>query len=394
MKASSKLRNLPFLLVLVLLAHGAMAANTEWDIHEEEGRDYVTLQNISDFYGFDADVPAVSQVSPISSNTPLTRKITLSKGLKGLEVTTNSRVVVLNGAKHWMAFPALIRDDQVLISRLDLVKTIEPALRPQSVSGYPKVKTVVLDAGHGGHDKGAHSPYGYEKNFALDVAKRVKGLLEKRGFNVVMTRETDEFIPLHTRAKIANKYPDAIFVSIHFNSSLENRLASGFEVFSCTPRGGPSTADEQLRRRDFANENGNANDIVSAVLANSIHHAAIGQIPVMDRGVKDARFAVLRLTKIPAVLFEGGFVSNTVEAKKIASPAWRQQLASAIATGIGEFKQVADTRTPPRLVAEYRQENGPRVTLRDRSPTVITSADASGKTGTSAEPTVTLPVSK
>lgn len=378
---------------LAILANKAVAETINWDIHKESGRDYVTLQNVSDFYGFKTSVPAVSKITPISSNTPLTRRFVLSKGPFSLDVTTNSRVIVVNGVKNWMAFPALIKDDKILISRLDLAKTIEPALRPQAVSGYPKVKTVVLDAGHGGHDKGAQSPYGYEKNFALDVARRTRKLLEEKGFKVVMTRDSDEFIPLHTRAQIANKYPDAIFVSIHFNSSLQNRLANGFEVFSCTPRGGPSTNDEQLRRRDLAKENGNENDTVSAVLASAIHHAAIGQIPVTDRGVKDARFAVLRLTKIPAVLFEGGFVSNAMEAKQIASATWRSKLASAITDGVDEFKKVAETRIPPRLVADYRRKSGTRVTLRDLAPTVITSADASTVTGP-AEPTVSIPVVK
>ncbi len=377
--------------VLVIDSLSAQAA-TGWEIIREDGRDYVTLQNISDFYKFGVTVPAPSQVAPESSTTPLARKVSLVDGVRRLDVTTTSRIIEINGVKHWMSFPALIRDDKILVSRLDLSKTIEPALRPQAVSGYSPVKTVVLDPGHGGHDKGAQCAYGYEKNFALDVARRAKSLLEQQGYRVVMTRDRDEFIPLRTRAEIANNYNkrNAVFVSIHFNSSLQNRLASGFEVFSCTPRGGLSTNDDKLTRRDLASENGNTNDVVSAVLATAVHNAALGMIPVVDRGVKDARFAVLRLSKIPAILFEGGFVSNAIESRKIASEAWRSSLARAIVTGVSEYKKVAETRIPPRSIADYRHPSKTRMASRGGAPTVLTSAKSSKK----LEPTVVLPTTQ
>ncbi len=103
--------------------------------------------------------------------------------------------------------------------------------------------------------KGAVSSYGCEKDFALDVARNIKPLLEAKGLTVKMTRDSDIFVPLELRARIANASKDAIFVSIHFNATDMNPAASGFEIFSLTPRGAPSTQDDALALR-FMNHGG------------------------------------------------------------------------------------------------------------------------------------------
>ena len=282
-----------------------------------------------------------------------------------------SREVVINGVKYWLGFPVHEQEGKLLISRLDLAKTIEPTLRPELISGLQPVKTVVLDPGHGGHDKGAVSRAGMEKNFALDVCLRAKKLLGDSGFKVVLTRQTDVFIPLDDRPKVANSIPNSIFVSVHFNDSMANPLATGFEIFSCTPRGEPSSADDVLSARDLRSEPGNAVDVQSAALSASIYHSMLGHIPQVDRGVKRARFAVLRRATVPAVLVEGGFVSSGAEGNLISSASWRQTLADAIVTGIENFKNLAENKQRPRVVAEYRQAAPSSVTLR-QPPKVVT----------------------
>lgn len=364
--------------VWFLFAAAAFAA-PDWQLYRFEGRDYVSLDNLAKFYGFPGEIAPASQIAPVNPLEPLRKRIWLDRGDSQIEAFTNSREIFINGVKHWLGFPIHVQEEKILVSRIDLAKTIEPNLRPELITGFQPIKTVVLDAGHGGHDRGAISTLGMEKNFSLDVCMRAKPLLEARGLQVVLTRQSDVFIPLDRRPKVANHVPNSIFVSVHFNNSLSNRLASGFEVFSCTPRGQPSTDDSALRSRDLRSEPGNVADAQSAALSASIHHSMLGHIPRVDRGVKRARFAVLRLSTVPSVLVEGGFVSNSDESRLISSPAWRQQLAEAIVTGIANYKHLAENKQRPRVLAEYRQAPTGGITLR-QPPTVVTNTQPSVET--------------
>src|SRR5436853_4063121 len=117
-------------------------------------------------------------------------------------------------------------------------------------------RTVVLDPGHGGFDKGAISGYGYEKDYALDLARLLRPFLQAKGFRVMMTRESDVFVPLELRPRIANATSDSIFVSLHFNATDRDRIASGFEIYSLTPRGAPSTYEDGLTLASVNIQNG------------------------------------------------------------------------------------------------------------------------------------------
>jgi N-acetylmuramoyl-L-alanine amidase len=121
------------------------------------------------------------------------------------------------------------------------------------------------------------------------------------------------------------------------------------------PRGAPSTNDSGPRERDLREEPGNAMDIPSGALAGSVFHALLGQVPLVDRGVKHARFAVLRLASVPAVLIECGFVSNTAESTLISSSAWRAKVAEAIVDGVENYKALAETKSRPKVIADYRR---------------------------------------
>lgn len=366
-----------------LITVPALAAD-EWTIYRHEGRDYVSLENIATFYGFPAPPPLTALQAPantgatidgaataalqekaatpatlaivdVTPGQPIRRTINLDNGKYQLAVTTNSRESVINGVKQWLAFPTLVQEEKVMISRLDLAKIIEPKLRPEKIAGLRPVTTIVLDPGHGGHDKGAASKFGFEKNFALDVSLRARNLLEAKGYKVVMTRTADIFIPLHERPAVANRIADSIFVSIHFNSTGTNPLARGFEIYSLAPRGAPATNDAVSTARDLREEPGNAVDTPSAALANSIYHSMLGHVPVDDRGLKHARFAVLRLARVPSTLIECGFVSNSAESALIGSEPWRQKVAESIVTGIVGYKELAEQRLAPRMVADYRK---------------------------------------
>jgi len=265
---------------------------------------------------------------------------------------------MINGARSWLCFPLVEQDGKYLVSRTDVAKTIEPLVRPHRVA-VGKVETVVLDPGHGGHDKGQVSKYGYEKDFALDVARKLRPLLQSKGLRVIMTREGDYFVPLEVRAQIANAARNSVFVSIHFNASGDDPNATGFEIFSFTPRGAPSTSDNAVRSTSFSMQPGSEVDAQSMALSACIYHSLIGHIPEYDRGIKRARFAVLRLTKVPAVLIEGGFLTERGESKLISNKDWRAQLAGAIGVGIESYRTLGVKKQPPMLVADYRKQIKP-----------------------------------
>ena len=169
-------------------------------------------------------------------------------------------------------------------------------------------RTVVIDAGHGGHDLGTHSRWGgSEKMAALDTALRLEPKLRAAGFNTVLTRNADYFVPLGGRTRISNSQDNAIFVSVHFNEG-PNREAHGVETYY---------------RSKYARE-----------LAERIQSTVTSLPGVASRGVKTANYWVLRHNEYPAVLIEGGFFSNPAEGSRCANPAYREALANAIAAAI------------------------------------------------------------
>lgn len=168
--------------------------------------------------------------------------------------------------------------------------------------------TVVIDAGHGGFDRGGVPGQRIaEKDKTLDVALRLQRILLADGYRVVMTRDRDVFVPLGTRVAIANSYRNATFISIHFN---------------CARRGGANGIETYYYRGD------------SAGLAASIHRNVVASAPTENRGIRRRGFFVLRRTTIPSVLVECGFLTNPTEGRLAQSGDYRQNLAEQIARGI------------------------------------------------------------
>jgi len=184
--------------------------------------------------------------------------------------------------------------------------------------GAGSFNTVVLDAGHGAHDRGARARFGkHEKDLCLDTALRMKPLLQRAGFRVVMTRDRDVFIPLSRRTSISNSNRNAIFVSIHYNWAKRSG-AKGFETFYYTPK--------------------------SRRLAGNIQQEILRAYPSLNRGVKNARFYVLRNNARPAVLVELGFLSNPDDNAQVQRPEVRQRLAEAVVRGIIEERRGRNPR--------------------------------------------------
>jgi N-acetylmuramoyl-L-alanine amidase len=316
-----------------------------WQVLKVDGHDYLSVENIAKFYGLPPDVE------------PVGNKIHLENDKGSLQFTLNSREISINGLRNWLSFPVVAKDGKFLVSRTDLAETIEPQMRPRMIKNLGKVTTIVLDPGHGGYDKGATSRFGSEKDYTLDVARQLRPLLRAKGFRVLMTREGDYFVPLEVRARIANAAPDSIFVSIHFNAADANPSATGFEIYSLTPLGAPSTHDDWLTASSVNAQNGTPVDVHSIELSACIYHSVLGHIAEFDRGIKRARFAVLRLTKVPAVLVEGGFLTERGESQLIANKEWRGKLAESICLGIDSYRGLADRKERPLLVKDYHRKD-------------------------------------
>ncbi len=321
--------------VIFLACFLAGDAGAAWQPVAIGGRDYLTLASVAEFYGLGAPTAAG-------------KKFTAAGGGRSLQIEVGSREAVIDGVRHWLAFDAQPGPGGACVSKLDLSRTIDPALRPEKVQGVKPFRTVVLDAGHGGHDNGAQSPFGYEKEFTLDTVRRLRKRLEAAGLRVVQTRNRDVFIELEARPRLANKTPNSIFVSIHYNSADWKPAACGLETYAISPLGAPPSGQDAVMARDRQPERGHALEPVDFTLANTVQHALMGRLRSEDRGVKRARFVVLREAATPAILIEGGFLTNPGDAAKIASPAWRESYAAAIAAGILEYKKLAEQGVKPR----------------------------------------------
>jgi N-acetylmuramoyl-L-alanine amidase len=307
------------------------SAQAAWQVLKYDGRDYLSMRNVADFYKLQ-----YSQAG---------KSVTLQSPGCTVRGDVGSKELIINGVKFIMSSDLVDSGDNVLLSRLDLTKLLEPVLRPNRIRGTEPIRTVVIDPGHGGYDRGATSIYGDEKSFALDTSLRLRELLIRRGLNVEMTRSTDVFIPLEERAAFANRFRDGIFVCIHYNAGSDS--GTGIETYTLAPRFVPSTGDDSPTASCMIPCAGNVEDPENMALATAMHAALLSRLPMVDRGIKRARFCVLRLTTIPAVLIEGGFVSNVQEASRIATPAYRQAEAEAIALAIQNY--MTATNAGPRL---------------------------------------------
>lgn len=181
-----------------------------------------------------------------------------------------------------------------------------------STASAANFRTVVIDPGHGGHDNGGQWGRVYEKHLALDTAVRLETNLKKMGYQTVMTRRSDYFITLPQRVSVANKYKNAIFVSIHFNYTWKQHV-SGLETFYYSQEG--------------------------QRLAQYVQNSLVRQTRTVDRSAKFARFYVIRNSKIPSILVEGGFVSNETERNRMKSAYFREAIARGIAEGIQRYRR-------------------------------------------------------
>jgi N-acetylmuramoyl-L-alanine amidase len=236
-----------------------------------------------------------------------------------------------------LGFAPQMMNGQPCLHALDLKKTLEPLLKGLSLSCLKTNPTIVIDPGHGGQDSGAKSVLGsrYEKEFTLDWARRLGSLLATNGWQVLLTRTSDLDLSLTNRIAFAEAHKADAFLSLHFNSSAPNDQQAGLETYCLTPTGMPSTITRGYNDDPALAFPNNAFDAQNLRFALQVHRALLQVNGRLDRGVRRARYlGVLRGQNRPAILIEGGYLSNPREARRIADPAYRQKLAEAVAKAL------------------------------------------------------------
>jgi N-acetylmuramoyl-L-alanine amidase len=188
----------------------------------------------------------------------------------------------------------------------------------------------MLDPGHGGKDKGGLGKRFYEKTIALSLTRKVANLLRARGYKVYLTRASDRFINLKKRPALAARVGADIFVSIHANKA-KNTSVSGIESFYMTPRGATSTYSRKPSNKGYQSNYNDANNIA---LSYWIQRSLIAKTKAIDRGIKQARFMVLKEATCPATLIEVGFLSNSREENRLGTQWYQNKLAQGIVEGI------------------------------------------------------------
>lgn len=301
------------------------------------------------------------------------RELTLVfSGSRTLVLTAEKREVASDGRRIFLGDAVQLRAGKLFVAATDYERCLLPLLRPEQVAEpVPRLRTIVLDPGHGGGDPGMEnsSLRLQEKVLALDVAQRLEKLLRAEGYSVVLTRREDRQLAptkeadLQRRAIIANAAGADLFVSIHFNSLFPDTRVAGTEVYVFTRAGQRSDTSWGFGQRDDTETDlapVNRYDPWSSLLAHSLHREIIGGLKTSDRGHKTKHLAVLRALNCPGVLVESLFLSNPDEARRAATPAYRQQIAQSLFAGIRGYaatleslrpKATAPSATAPRPAA-------------------------------------------
>jgi len=318
-----------------------------------EGQEYISMVDFCKNYGIDWEWDNFSGVLTLKKGN---NQANILVGSATAEV--NSQIEIISPPLRFyngiIAVPAAFTDR--IVSKWFKYK---PLVRQEESLSYGyKIRKVVIDAGHGGKDPGAIGRSGVqEKSITLDIAKRLKGLLESKGIDVVLTRASDKFVSLNRRAEIANKSNADLFVSIHINSN-KSRQPYGFETYyfseatdnvskalevaenaSCIEDASSSGSSRNLKAI-LGDMIYTENIAASKEVAKYICDSTCKIMGLRNRGIKSARFVVLRQTDIPAILLEVGFLSNLKEERYLKNSFYRQQIAEGLASSITNYRRV------------------------------------------------------
>ncbi|MGB6222518.1 N-acetylmuramoyl-L-alanine amidase family protein [Haloferula sp.] len=330
-------------LILVSLLASSLSVSAQWEEKTINGRGYVSTTSIKSYYGFSSlenngkSVSLEKIVVKKQGNTSAKSRIVLN-------LRVGSQECLMNGVKFIFTYPAIASGGKVWISKLDLVKLVHPVLMPGDIREAANFRTVIIDPGHGGKDPGATNSLGTEASYNLKVANYLKENLEKLGYKVIMTRNSNRYLTLQQRVDIANQCREnAVFISIHHNSGQSR--ARGIETFTLSPVG-VAHYGERLKASDLKSRTGNFHDSANVALATAVHGMLLTTLKdektqkayTLDRGIKRARFSVLTGVKHPSILVECGFMTHPYEARLINDTGYQKTVAKSIAFAIQRYR--------------------------------------------------------
>lgn len=334
-----------------------MDPSLQSDTRTFESAQYVPLVRLCQVYGVDCKWDSFIRTAVLTKNG----KIVLRAGSDRILVNGNEKklgapVILTNGVVYVPT--AFIRNNLGIIIETPSVAEKVPYMPEAVAPGKYSIRTIMLDPGHGGNDPGAigRRLHLKEKDLTLTIARKLRDILEGRGIKVIMTRDSDVFIPLSKRVSMANSSNADLFVSIHINAS-RSRLMSGFECYYLSEATDDnSRATEAFENASMKSDEGTVlehskgldktlwdiklteNRRESAELASDICGAVENSLVARNRGVKTARFFVLKRTRIPSVLVETGYISNKFEELKFKDSAYVNRITEVIAKGILYYK--------------------------------------------------------
>jgi N-acetylmuramoyl-L-alanine amidase len=316
-----------------------------WPVTKLQGVDYVDVKDLAKAFALKA-----AWTKPGST-------LTLSDA-QGVRFTleADQKDFYFDKLRVFLGAPALRQKDTLWVSKLDVIKIVAPLYRPADHAkllppGTPKL--IVIDPGHGGIDPGTQNEKLKlnEKTFTLDVAQRLEKLLVARGWRVLLVREKDTELSkdkkadLLMRSEFANRRKADLYLSIHFNSA--GPAVSGIETYSLAPQHMLSAGAERADEMTKTAYPGNRLDYANLLLGESLHRALIAGLKSSDRGYKHARQAVLRMLDCPGALVECAYLSNEAEARRVATPEFRQSIAESLAAGVQNYAAALATIRPP-----------------------------------------------
>jgi N-acetylmuramoyl-L-alanine amidase len=242
-----------------------------------------------------------------------------------------------------LSYPVLRGGEKLYLALRDEETVLRPLLKPPRLGAGRKLVSVAISAGHGGKDPGNIEGGRQEKIYTLQVARELQRQLRARGFKVFMLRENDTYVSPEDRPAISQQRRADLHIAIHFNHS-SSESAKGLETYCLTPSGASSTNDRG--GSSAGSLPGNRLDRENLAFAFQVHRAVLSELDFEDRGVRHARFKELTLASMPAILIEGGFMSNPEDAGRIFSENGRVKYAAAIADGILSFKRLMERGQP------------------------------------------------
>ena len=311
---------------LFLCVSCSLAALAEATLREN-GRAYVRLGSVADMLGMQSVV------------LPQGQHVELRSQWSRLRFARDSRLLHYNEMPVYLGFSVRQKQGHWWLSLSDLNACLKPLLTPKLFGAAPGLRTIVLDPGHGGKDQGAENTrYGLrEQALNLQVALGLAQRLNAAGFRVALTRRDDRYVSLGQRTRMANQAKADLFLSIHFNAA-QSKTASGLETFILTPRYQPSTKDASARASDKKASPGQKCNPWNVVLGHALQAELVAATGEQDRGLKRARFSVLRSIECPAALVELGFLSHAPTASRLRSNTAITVLIDALFAGVVRYQ--------------------------------------------------------